>query len=384
LLDTASGAARSVRTQLETLADRGWICKALTGSVLDEHKAGAPLERLSSWDMEYCGAANDLPLWGVLHGGVEHLLMLFDDARRSHVNAHEEYAFFLLFCHELENWRPDVVYVYGGWLLERALLCEARARSVPTAFYLANATYKDARAFAAVDAIFTPTQVLADYYRNRLEDEAQPIGSFVRAEAVRADRTNADCITFINPEPCKGIVIVLEIARQCRELLPQARLLVVESRGTRQSVTEAFGIDWREYPNIEFIPHQQDVRAVYARSKILLFPSLCFEAGGRVLREAVANGIPVLASSEGGNEEMLCGGGTILPVPLRCCEDYLARPTADEIRPWLECLVPLLSDSQAYVDACARAKAASQKHDLNALSQRLDSMLRDLVARRHS
>jgi glycosyltransferase involved in cell wall biosynthesis len=369
-----------MRTQLEMLAKRGWECQALTGMALDIQQPVPPVERLQSWGLRQVTVINGMPLWGVVHEGVEHLSLQFEVDQRELVRAHEEYALFQTFCHQLRYWKPDVVYVYGGLLLERALLIEARQHKIPTAFYLANANYEVLDMFDAADAVFTPSQTLGDYYRNRLPVVPQTIGSFVRPLAVCSTRVAPDAITFINPAPEKGIAIVLEIARQCLHRLPQARFLIVESRGTRQSAAEQFGINWeQDFPNVEFLPHQSDIRTVYARTKILLFASLWFEAAARVLREGLLNGIPILASRRGGTEEMLGGGGSVFEVPQRCCDNYLSRPTAEEVEPWVERLCELMTNDETYAAACARAQAAGQRHSLDVLADGLDGMLRGLT-----
>jgi glycosyltransferase involved in cell wall biosynthesis len=65
-------------------------------------------------------------------------------------------------------------------------------------------------------------------------------------------------------------------------------------------------------PHVTLHPPQKDMRKVYGRCKILLAPSTCEEAYGRVATEAQFSGIPVIASNRGGLPEAVGPGGILL------------------------------------------------------------------------
>jgi glycosyltransferase involved in cell wall biosynthesis len=65
--------------------------------------------------------------------------------------------------------------------------------------------------------------------------------------------------------------------------------------------------------NITLHPPRNDMRALYARARLLLAPSQWEEAWGRVATEAQINGIPVLASDRGGLPESVGPGGVLAP-----------------------------------------------------------------------
>lgn len=65
--------------------------------------------------------------------------------------------------------------------------------------------------------------------------------------------------------------------------------------------------------NIRINPPTNDMRPLYARARLLLAPSTVEEAWGRVATEAHINGIPVLASTQGGLPEAVGPGGLLLP-----------------------------------------------------------------------
>ena len=71
------------------------------------------------------------------------------------------------------------------------------------------------------------------------------------------------------------------------------------------------------------------------------------------------NGIPVLASARGGIPENMNGGGFLFAPPERCISNYLAVPTPEEVRPWLEQIRVLIEDEKAYDEASRRAVEAA-------------------------
>ena len=66
------------------------------------------------------------------------------------------------------------------------------------------------------------------------------------------------------------------------------------------------------FPNVRFVRRLADTREIYARTRILLVPSVVEEGGPRVIREAQLNRIPVLGSARGGVPEMVGDGGLII------------------------------------------------------------------------
>ncbi len=113
-----------------------------------------------------------------------------------------------------------------------------------------------------------------------------------------------------------------EVVAAVIEALPEQRFVVV-GRNFRHHF-EAFP------ENLNFLGFQQDMREFYRRLKILLVPSLVPEGFPRIILEAAANGIPILANNIGGIAEALEDAGILIeinapgePVPLRLAERYV-------------------------------------------------------------
>lgn len=147
-------------------------------------------------------------------------------------------------------------------------------------------------------------------------------------------------ITMINPVPVKGIDTFLAVA----QLMPEQRFLLVESWTLAPEAFTELRQRLAPLPNVEFIRRVADVGEVYARTRLLLVPSIWEEAFGRVAIEAQSCGIPVLASRRGGLPESVGDGGL-------CVDDY-ANPAA-----WVAAIRGVVDSEERYLELAARALA---------------------------
>ncbi|HEX7640614.1 MAG TPA: glycosyltransferase [Burkholderiaceae bacterium] len=120
--------------------------------------------------------------------------------------------------------------------------------------------------------------------------------------------------------------------------------------------------------------------AVYGATKVLLMPSFWFEAAGRILIEANANAIPVLASDGGGIPETLGGAGRLLPIPERCRQDHWAVPSDEEAEPWWRELLQLWRDPSHWQAMASLALATAVRQGVAAKGELLDTLLREALA----
>ena len=109
---------------------------------------------------------------------------------------------------------------------------------------------------------------------------------------------------MVNPVVVKGIRQFLQLA----QAFPERRFLVVEGWGTPPRIREEIG----RVPNVTHLSNQLDMREVYRQTHLLVVPSQWNEAFGRVVVEAQASGIPVVASEVGGLPEAVGDGGVLV------------------------------------------------------------------------
>jgi hypothetical protein len=126
----------------------------------------------------------------------------------------------------------------------------------------------------------------------------------VRPPVVAADyvATPGDCLTLINLFANKGADVFWALA----ERMPDRKFLAVRGSYGEQDV--------RDLPNVEVIdnvPGSEMATTVYGRTRILLMPSE-YESWGRTGPEAMASGIPVIATPTPGLRESLGKAGTFV------------------------------------------------------------------------
>ena len=98
--------------------------------------------------------------------------------------------------------------------------------------------------------------------------------------------------------------------------------------------------------------------------KLLIVPSLWFEAWGIVLVEAHLRGIPVISSNSGALPEAMLGLDCIIPVnPIngkRDREGAYIVPEQD-IRPWVQVVDKLMNDRSEYEKLSTRVREKTEQ-----------------------
>ena len=163
-------------------------------------------------------------------------------------------------------------------------------------------------------------------------------------QACVAHDHDPDHITFVNPIPLKGLEIALRVA----QLLPHRRFVFVEAWNLPGPQRKALDRELSELPNVTFRPRSVGLADVYRSTAVLLVPSQCPEAFSRVVLEACANGIPVLASRVGGVPEAMGQSGVLLAA-------------GDEPEHWAQAIEEILGDRSRFASLAASALANAQR-----------------------
>lgn len=109
--------------------------------------------------------------------------------------------------------------------------------------------------------------------------------------------TRGDRITLVNLNRDKGSEIFYMLARK----MPDLQFLGVVGAHGEQYIR-------RDIENVTILGHQKDMRTVWLNTRILLVPSV-YESYGMVGPEAMASGIPVIATPTAGLKESLGSAG---------------------------------------------------------------------------
>ena len=165
-------------------------------------------------------------------------------------------------------------------------------------------------------------------------------------------------------EPVKGFAYFVEAAHLLVEECPEVRF-VLAGDGSQRSFLEGQAADLSL--QFEFLGMRDDIPALMAAMDLFVLPSLN-EGMGRVLLEAAAAGVPVVATAVGGVPEIVKDGVTGLLVPP---EDATALAGA---------MQRLLADcaTRRRMGETARAEVAP-RHGLGSMVQRIEALYETLL-----
>ncbi len=381
LLDTSSGASMSVREMLRQLVAQGYEIRILGCTIFDSPKGAGRLQQLWQGMATHAGQFFDAE-----DGTLTHQILVTANTFRDELTSREENAWLAQYMYMLDSFKPDAVWFYGGYTLDLLIANEARARGIPSAFYLVNGNYQSTQRWCRdVDLILTDSQNTADLYRQKMGFIATPIGKFIDPARFVAERHERRHLLFVNPSWEKGAAIVVQLALMLEQQRPDITLEVVEARADwsalLQEVTGRLGAPRTALDNVVVTGNTSDMRPVYQRARVLLTPSLWWESGARVLAEAMLNGIPAIVSNHGGSPGLIDDGGIVLDFPAACHEaPYQYIPTPTELQALFDAVVAFYDDQALYDDYVARAqRVGREKHHISVSTRRLTQALAPLV-----
>ena len=350
---------------LELLAQRGWSCRVLCGPHLDFEEAPALAHLLAAQGVPFeqrqvVARAVPRSVFHWQHGGVP--VQIYDTplARPSQAATREEGIYFLALVERLlDRFRPDLLLTYGGDWVAEEIMTLAKRCGIPVVFALHNFAYENAAFFRPVDAVLVPSRFAQAHYRRTLGLPSTPLPGPWDWTRVRCSQVNGRYVTFVNPQPDKGVFVFARIAAELVRRRPDIPLLVVEGRGTAGWLQRT-GLDLGALGNISVMANTPDPRDFYQVSRLVLMPSLWWESFARVAAEALINGIPVLASRRGGLPETLHEAGFLFNVPERYTPQTRLVPAAEEVAPWIETILRLWDDEAFYHQERRRCLATAE------------------------
>lgn len=181
-----------------------------------------------------------------------------------------------------------------------------RWRRIAGGLFRAARFHSNRRLFDRADLIISNSRFLQQALSRRAGLSTEVVTPFIDTEALRATSTGGrrEALTFVGLDEWKGASMALRLA----EALPDRRYLFLD--GPRASARIRARAS--RLRNVERLPWTQDMGRVFARTRLLLMPSLWEEPFGRLPVEAGACGVPTLASARGGLREAVGAGGLVI------------------------------------------------------------------------
>ncbi|MFB9866138.1 glycosyltransferase [Vreelandella sulfidaeris] len=380
LLDTSSGASMTVRQMLLQLVAHGYDIQVLGATIFDNAKGMGRLEEqfpALKTHLHQLIEAEDGPL--------THQLVVSYSQNRNHFTSYEESLWHSQYLYMLDSFKPDIVWFYGGQTLDMLIANEARDRGIPVAFYLANGNYKAPHWCRDVDLILSDSQATADMYRKEVGFAATPVGKFIAPENFVAEQHERKRLLFVNPSWQKGASIFVQLAEKLERERPDIELEVVEARADWSAVlreaTGLMGGQRSSLSNVVVTPNTSDMRGPYSRARVVVAPSLWWESSGRMLAEAMLNGIPALITNRGGMPEMIGNAGVAFDFPHACYEEpYKHLLSETELQPLADAVTNFYDNELLYQDYVARAwQVGTEQHHLDRSTERLLTALTPLA-----
>ncbi len=262
---------------------------------------------------------------------------------------------------------PDLVIVLARQPVRMAL--EAQRLGLPVMFMLQDVRFDDhGGAFTDVGHItcVANSAFTAQKYKDVFGIDSIIIHPLIDPENF-ATETTRENITLINPHRDKGGDIAIAIAAAC----PEIPFSFVETWPLSKTERAALMAQITPLKNVTLLAPSEDMKKIYGKCRILLAPSRCEEAFGRVAVEAQFSGIPIVASNRGGLPEAVGAGGLLLD------------PDAS-IGKWIAAVKRLWSDPAYYtaLSDAALAHANGPSLNIHALSDQWDRVIQQVAAHR--
>lgn len=204
-----------------------------------------------------------------------------------------------------------------------------------------------------IDFVLFVSEYLAKKYNGLINSSDVLHVLFNFNEFILRGKKDKKFITLVNPIEEKGGKILQGLAK----IYPNKKFLAVEGWYKPD-------IDFSKFKNIIRLPKQRDnLKSVFAKTKILLVPSQWEEALATVSVLARINGIPVLASNKGGIPEAVGSGGYLV-------DDY------KKINAWADALKKI--DNPIILNRFTDYHLGLDKFDIDKQIDKFINILRDI------
>ena len=386
--DPTAGVTRSLRTIMQWLTEAGHACQVLTtarfeapvGFTIEEHLTGLgvplPEDPAEAREAGRSRVARR-PVARYTVSGVPVTLLMTRHNDDRYPDQPEARQLLALAEELLTDFAPDVLIACNGHPAIFGALAAARRRGITTAFAVRGYGYYEPGYFAHVDHVFTCSEFLTKFYREKVGLVSTPLEPPIEWASVVAPAESRAFVTFVHPALHKGVMLFARLAAMLGSRRPDIPVLVIQSGRTAGMLNSIPGIDFTQYPQIMAAPAVAAPADYFALTRILLVPSVWPEPFGRVAAEAMINGIPPLVSDRGALAAVVQGqggrpdGGRVLPIPEWMTQDSVRVPSEAEVEPWYDAVCELWDDAGLYAAVAAAGRQIAADRYSESVSRQL-------------
>jgi hypothetical protein len=373
--DPTSGAAQSTRLIAELAARSGFTVKALATTACEGECDTEALHREVSAKGELLAPPGRW--WHFRKFGIEYRLLKVADAWKHswehHVGTNYESALEQMMS---VGEGPDLVLTYGDDPTDRARRARLQAAGALVVFAVHNHIYRKQQP-VAVDQFLFPTHYLANAYGPKYSNSSVVLPVPLQARTSARVDSPSSLLTFVNPEPAKGAILVAQLIDRLRRTHPEQPILVVGGRVPAEGILQVgrdLKLDLNQHPQLFLLPPTPNVDAIWAETGLLLMPSVVPEAAGRCALESMLFGAVPCVSDRAGLRELVGDAGLRLPCPPPLTGK--ARPVPNSIvNAWHSEISRLLDDRVALNERGVRCRQWAEQHTMDELMPQYASWL---------
>ena len=206
------------------------------------------------------------------------------------------------------DFSPDAIIVQAG--RQFAVASWFANLKIPVVLYARDVEFPRDRSTFSLNkyvAFIANSGFTASRLKEYIGADALVLPPYVDPKRYRTETTRATAV-HIGLFPQKGIETSFQLAERRKDI----PFVFVESWTLSADEFKRLEKRANELGNVTIRARTPDIRKILATAKILLVPSECEEAWGRVVIEAGLNGIPSITSARGGLPEAVGHGGLIV------------------------------------------------------------------------
>ncbi len=345
------GAAAYMRRLVETLQAEGHECQVVT--VLDE-AGDAERYRQRKDQLESLGVSPKKVRDGIYAytiAGVRYLGIVggaADFSARVWIELRTWLADAVLLSDEIDSHTVNAARRVVEFAPARTVFYLHTVSHLPAGRYALDPSGERLRMLQRAGALVATSEYMREQVREITGRDAEVLYPDTDMMEERGDAPGA--VTLINACGFKGIGLFLALARS----MPEVEFLAVEGWGTS-------GTDRRRLasqPNVRLMSWQDTIELVLEQTRVLMVPTVLPESFPIVVIEAMAAGIPVLASDLGGLKESKLGVPWLMPVCEAKPERGAFRIPEQPVAAWREVLERVLNDPSHYREISRRSRDA--------------------------